>query len=188
MSRPKHFLIEGLDRVGKDTLIKGIQNRLGYHQVLHFTKPMTLDCYASTSGVSVLRQYQEASFRTMFHFLRGVPLAQLICNRAHLGECVYAPLYRDYPGEYVFDLEREFGAHELPHVRLILLTENFDVSVHFVDDKNSLGRPEERRKEQTMFLRAFDASLINDKRIVCVTDPVTGAFRSRDSVLDEVLA
>ncbi len=111
MTTLNKFLIEGLDRLGKDTLIEGIQNRLGYHQVLHYSKPLELDCYLRDPSFSAQRHYQEASFRTMFHLLRDAHDANIICNRAHLGECVYAPLYRGYSGEYVFDIERDFKAH-----------------------------------------------------------------------------
>ncbi len=137
---PNKFLLEGLDRLGKDTLLQGIQDRLGYHQVLHFGKPAQLECYRSNSESSPERLYQEASFRNMFRLLSGAPNANIICNRAHLGECVYAPIYRGYSGEYVFDIENEFKAHELPLVRLILLIEDFELSRHFVDDGRSSWR------------------------------------------------
>ena len=188
MSRPNHILLEGIDGVGKDTVIQGVQNRHGYHQVLHYKTPLVLDCYVPSAESSAQRQYQVDTFRTMFRLLRGAPLANVICNRAHLGESVYAPLYRGYSGEYVFELEREFDAGDLTHVRLVLLTENLDISVHFQDDRKSLGGPERRREEQMLFVRAFNASTIKDKRIVCVTDPLTGKFRSHDAILSDVLA
>jgi hypothetical protein len=112
----------------------------------------------------------------------------LICNRAHLGECVYAPIYRDYPGEYVFELEKKFNAHELPSARLILLVEDFDVSAHFVDDGKSLGGPEQRRHEQELFIKAFETSAMCDKRIICVTDSATGGFKDKGVILQEALA
>lgn len=189
MNTANKFLIEGLDRLGKDTLIEGIQHRRGYYQVLHYTKPPKLDYYLRDHSFSAQRQYQEASFRTMFQLLRDARDANIICNRAHLGECVYAPLYRGYPGDYVFDIERAFKAHELPRTRLILLTENFDVSSHFIDDGKSLGsKIEQRRKEQELFLMAFERSLIKDKKIICVTDQTTGGFKPREQILNEALA
>ena len=73
MTNPSHFLIEGLDRLGKDTLSRGIQDRLGFHQVLHYSKPIQLACYASDFPPFAARQYQEARFRTMLQLLRGAP-------------------------------------------------------------------------------------------------------------------
>lgn len=190
MSGPSHFLFEGIDRVGKDTLIRGIQDRLGYHQVFHYQKPLRLDFYTGTSEADTSYRYQEASFRTMFQFLCGVPSAKIICNRSHLGESIYAPLYRGYSGEYVFGLEREFNVDRLLHVRLVLLVEDLTASRHFVDDGQSLGGADDvdkRQKQQDLFRHALDMSSFRDKRIVCVTDQETGKFRSPRSILDEVL-
>ena len=95
------LMIEGLDRLGKDTLINGVLHKYGYHQVLHFSKPQMLECYTSAeagdpveSKREALRRYQEASFKNMFSILHDARFSRIICNRAHLGECVYAPLYR----------------------------------------------------------------------------------------------
>ena len=189
----RKFLIEGLDRTGKDSLIAGIKNKRGFHQVLHFSKPEKLDLYAywpyETPGDGgtnprALEDYQSDSFRNMFNMLRE-PNSKIICNRAHLGECVYAPLYRGYDGDYVFDLEDWYDASTLPDTRLILLTEDFSVSKHFVDDGESFDITK-REKEQELFLAAFEKSSIADKRIVSVTAKA-GNFRSRGEILNDVL-
>jgi hypothetical protein len=187
MNSPRKFLIEGLDRLGKDLLIAGIQNRLGYHAVIHCSKPMLSEFYARQSTADALRLFQEDTFRTMFSLLCNTSVKGIIYNRAHLGECVYAPLYRGYSGDYVFDLEGAFGASRLADVRLVLLTENFDASRHFRDDGESLGPTAQRRGEQDLFVRAFMSSTFPDKRIVNVTDVGTGEFRAANAILDEVL-
>jgi hypothetical protein len=183
MATTKKLLIEGLDRLGKDTLIRGIQDRYGYHVVLHFRKPELLQCYEAEA--SPQRSYQQASFATMFQLLHA-PGAAIICNRAHLGECVYAPMYRGYSGDYVFGLEQQFGVGRLLDVRLVLLTEDFARSKHFVDDGQSLGTADKREREQSLFLAAFEKSMVADKRVVCVTDAASGDFRSRSAILDSV--
>lgn len=189
MSQLNHFLIEGLDRLGKDTLLDGIRHRMGYHQVLHYKKPNLLEYYSKEMPRALaFRKYQEVGFRTMFQLLSGAPSAKIICNRAHLGECVYAPIYRNYSGDYVFELEREFKVHQLSQTRLVLLIEDFDVSKHFVDDGNSLGGKEKRQEEQQLFLKAFNTSAFPDKKIIRVTDRETGEFKSRDSILIEALS
>jgi hypothetical protein len=188
MNHPRKFLIEGLDRLGKDLLIAGIQNRLGYHAVIHCSKPTLSDYYARQSTVDALRLFQEDTFRTMFSIICNASLKGIIYNRAHLGECVYAPLYRGYSGDYVFELESTFGASHLADARLVLLTEDFDASRHFRDDGESLGPTAQRRSEQDLFVRAFTSSVFPDKRRVNVTDAGTGEFRAADAILDEVLA
>lgn len=190
---PNKFMIEGLDRLGKDTLIASIQHRLGYHQVLHYSKPQVLECYHpkdETDPIAdrreALRRYQEASFRTMFSMFRDATYTRLIANRAHLGECVYAPLYRGYAGEYVFDMEFAF-MREVHDTRLILLIEDFEIAEHFIDDGDSFD-VSKRKLEQEYFLAAYRQSRINDKRVVCVTDPGTGGFKRPECILKEVLA
>lgn len=192
MTATNKFLIEGLDRLGKDTLIQGIQHKRGYHQVLHYSKPAVLDCYVPLGDTvtnkelsAAQKKYQERSFRTMMAILGTAKYAHIICNRAHLGECVYAPLYRGYSGEYVFDLERQFDLRSAP-ARLILLTEDFENAKHFVDDGMSFDTSK-RAAEQELFLEAFGKSHILDKRVICVTDPATGAYRDKESILEEAL-
>ena len=173
------FIIEGLDRLGKSTLIEGIQNHLGYHEIIHYQKPKKLGFYGGS-----LYEYQRASFRTMFQLLDSH--ANIILDRAHLGEMVYAPIYRGYSGDYVLDLERVHRADKMVNVRLILLTEDFSTSKHFVDDGLSFD-VSKREQEQNLFKEAFNKSIFSDKKIICVTDKVTGEFRSKEDILQEAL-
>ena len=186
------YAIEGIDRLGKSTLIEGLLDRLGYYQIIHFSKPKKLSAYSDTSPVDgvpstslQIYHYQQESFRNSMILARGG--GRLIFDRWHLGEAVYAPLYRLYSGDFVFDYEHN---HHLDTVdiRLILLTEDFGVSRHFQDDGLSLGTHNDREEEQNRFIHAFNRSIIRDKRIVCVTDPATGGFKPKEQVLTEVLA
>ena len=186
------FAVEGLDFLGKSTLIEGLLDQLGYYQVIHFSKPKKLSAYAGTSpvvGVPAtslqVYHYQQESFRNSMLMARSG--ARIIFDRWHLGEAVYSPMYRLYSGDYVFDYERNHHL-DTADIRLILLTEDFGVSRHFQDDGLSLGTADDREEEQNRFIGAFNRSIIRDKRIVCVTDPVTGGFKSKAQVLAEVLA
>jgi thymidylate kinase len=186
------FIIEGLDRLGKSTLIQGIRDELGYYEVIHFNKPQRLAIYdgkATTEGeVNKLQSfyyYQYTSFENMMLLMRSN--ANIIFDRAHLGEVVYSPLYRNYSGDYVFELEKQYSIGDLETVRLILLVEDFDKAKHFVDDGNSLGPTEKRFEEQERFISAFHRSLIKDKRIICVTDTTFGGFKNKKDILKEAL-
>lgn len=186
------FIIEGLDRLGKSTLIKGIRDELGYYEVIHFSKPEELSIYKQLSAnegeenrLRSLYMYQAAGFRNMMHLLIGN--AKIIFDRGHLGEAVYSPMYRSYSGDYVFELEREYCIDQEPSLKLILLIEDFRVAKHFVDDGESLGPREKRAEEQVRFIEAYTKSCIQDKKIICVTDEVTGGFRSKHDILREAL-
>ena len=186
------FAIEGLDRLGKSTLIEGIRNALGYYEVIHFSKPQKLQAYSGgfpVQGVppSSLQvyHYQQESFRNSMILARSG--ARIIFDRWHLGEAVYSPMYRFYNGDYVFDFERNHNL-DIADIRLILLTEDFGVSRHFVDDGQSLGTVNDREEEQNRFIGAFNRSVIRDKRIISVTDPGLGGFKPKDWILAEALA
>ncbi len=183
---PNIFLIEGLDRLGKSTLVQGIKNKLGYFQDIHFSKPVLLDCYESENPNRSKELYQRDCFENFFMILQAYG-SRIICDRAHLGEYVYSPMYRNYSGEYVFDLEAQYDMDDRDDIRLILLTEDFSVSKHFVDDGQSLGTPDKRIEEQARFIEAFHKSNILDKRIINVTMPGIGSFHSKEHILAEAL-
>lgn len=189
----KHvYCVEGLDRLGKSSLIEGIMNALGYYEVIHFSKPKKLSAYANSSALpgvpnSSLQvyHYQQESFRNSMIMARSG--ARIIFDRWHLGEAVYSPMYRAYDGSYVFDFEKNHNL-DSADIRLILLTENFSVSRHFVDDGESLGTEDDRKEEQDRFIAAFNRSIIRDKRIISVTDPALGGFKPKDVILNEALS
>lgn len=178
--------IEGLDRLGKSTLIEGIKRALGFYQVIHFGKPEKLAYYQGETLDG--KDAQEFSYQ-YDSFLNSMLLAgsgaRLIFDRWHLGENVYAPMYRKYDGDYVFDLERKTELDENQHVRLILLTEDFRISKHFESDGESFDDTK-RQEEQELFIQAFNKSTIPDKRIVCVTAS-NGQFRPKFEILEEAI-
>lgn len=192
------YAIEGIDGLGKSTLIEGILQKCGFHQVIHFAKPRMLQAYITQVRQSLgdvdpeaelseaLRLYQGDCFETSMRLAASG--AKIIFDRWHLGECVYAPVYRGYSGDFVFSLEGATGLNYAENVRLILLTEDFKRSTHFVDDGNALGPAdrETRAMEQEIFVNAFNRSRIRDKRQICVTGE-DGKFRSKDAVLLDAL-
>ena len=46
----------------------------------------------------------------------------MIFNRSHLGESVYSPLYRNYSGDYIFDIEKKYVDKLRKELYLITLT------------------------------------------------------------------
>ena len=186
----RHVIIEGVDRLGKDTLIRGLQDRLGYFQVLHYQKPLLLTKYVKTGDDvdpeeakrNALKSYQHHSFTTMFKMMRGNN--RILCNRAHLGETVYAKRYRGYDGNYVFDIERLFNYSDGPleHILLIMMhTSNF---AFLSDDGLSLDVTK-REEEQADFLEAYERSTIVNKIKIDVHNG-NGGFVTPESILNTV--
>lgn len=171
------IIIEGIDRLGKDTLIKSIINTYGYHQVLHYQKPERLDVYNGD-----LFKYQRQSFITMFEMLNS-NIGNLILNRAHLGETVYAPRYRKYDGSYVFELEQRIGWPAVNQTRLVLLyTSDFS----FITDDGASFDFSAKEQEQAEFKQAFFRSSFKNKVLVDVSNGA-GGFKSKEQVFGEAL-
>lgn len=171
------IIIEGIDRLGKDTLIKNIVENNGFHFEIHYSKPKKMAIYGNDLYV-----YQRASFQAGFELLlaQDVPV---ILNRFHLGECTYAPLYRGYSGDYVFKMEKEYCVDKLNDVKLILLTTS-DFS--FIEDDGDGFDFSKKEEEQRMFIDAFNKSIIRDKVIIDVSNG-DGGFKNEKDILLEAL-
>lgn len=204
---PTKFLIDGIDRLGKSSLIQKIQEELGYHLVIHYDKPKVLanhlwaadmikrsqdsdtdydESYKNLSVENLARRlYQEDANINMFKLLQTD--MRIILDRTHLGEMVYAPLYRKYSGEYVYDMEKELiQAKPFTYqndIRLILLTSsNTDM---LVDD--GLGfDPSKKNDEQNMFIEAFHKSNLTNKVIVDVHNG-KGGYKTYEEVFNEAI-
>lgn len=200
------YIIEGLDRLGKSTLIDGIKNKLGFHLQFHRQKPEFLSFYdpglskatsfeeAGKLKGRALYEYQRACFSADMQLINassycdknGNVQIPIIFDRSWLGEYVYAPMYRGYPGDYVFDLEIEHDIGERDDVVLILLVEDFKISKHFLDDGLSFDISK-RQVEQELFIEAFCKSKIKRKIAISVTDLTTGSFKEKDQILAAAL-
>ena len=179
------YIICGIDGTGKDTVISGLIKKLGYFSVIHCSKPQKSEAYNDS-----LEQFQKETFKNCFSLIEhskivGLEPTKLIFNRLHLGEAVYAPLYRGYSGDYIFQLESEFLAKNWNHVRLVLLTTD-DFSIIRNDGHNFDFS--KIREEQDMFKAIFQKSQIVDKRIVSISDDVHGGWRKPEQILNDIIS
>jgi hypothetical protein len=213
-------MIDGIDRLGKSSLIQRIQDEEGYHLVIHYDKPKALKHninvaellknssksmldnqflynhsdedrdemrrHIGMSGPELARViYQQSTNFCMFELLKSpIPI---IFDRTHLGEMVYSPLYRNYPGSYVFDLEKQFLAESSPKVgesvKLILLTtSNFDM---LEDDGLSFDFAK-KEDEQKMFIEAFNKSSLKNKVLVDVHNG-NGGYKTYEEIFKEAM-
>lgn len=100
------ILVEGPDNVGKTTLINNIKNHFNDYtfQSLHFSN-------VKHNSIEEGIEYSTKQYTEMFEmmlFLSKFDKAAVICDRSHLGEMVYGPIYRNYTGTYVLDIEKRF--------------------------------------------------------------------------------
>jgi len=95
------------DNVGKSTLIQNIKNEFNqtsFH-ALHYSA-VKQKTAGSVQDYSSKLYYQ--MFDIMYNINREYQDSGVICDRSHLGEMVYGPIYRDYTGEYVLEIEENF--------------------------------------------------------------------------------
>lgn len=154
------FIVEGMDRCGKDTLIRHIRKN-----VLVSPKTTMIHC-SSTPNVS----YPQDWSRIHYHELLKSCIHlhedgwNIILNRSHLGEAVYGPMFRGTEADWVFNLDQdlvnsvgEFG------VSLIVLIDSPE-NLILRDDGLSLYQSENNiRSVRNAFSDVFDRSYITNK-------------------------
>lgn len=178
------LIIEGVDRLGKSTLIQNIRHKLGFFNVIHYAKPQKLDFY---QGQNSLLEYQRASFESMFKMLSSDQ--PFIMDRGHLGECVYANRYRGYKGDYVMDMDRKAvndwhhgqNPDEYPAKLILLTTSDFS----FIQDDGLSFDFTKKEEEQADFVKAFEKSALPKVKIDVSNGK--GGYKHPLEILVEVL-
>lgn len=171
-----HYVIEGVDGLGKSSLIQEIKNANGFFHYIHYEKPQKLEFYENQ-----LLTYQVDSFQYGFELLEQ-KIVPFIFDRFHLGELVYSKRYRNYPGEYVFSMERDYKVETWSHIKLILLvTSNWS---HIVDDGLSFDFSA-KEQEQEDFIKAIQQSIFPNCQIIdiCHKD---GRRKTPQELLEEI--
>lgn len=180
------IILESIDQLGKDSLIQGLLRKLGYHLVVHYSTPILSEKYhnqlTNTNQFPniPLREYQVESFRMGFKLCENE--FNVIFNRSWIGEVVYAPRYRGYSGDYIFELEQEYKNCTQQLHLILLYTDNFDI---MKDDGKSLDYSK-REEEMEDFIRAFKRSIIPNKIMINVHNG-QGGYRPFQDILDEAL-
>lgn len=152
----KHLIIEGPDRVGKDTLVKNLLSHFSNVAIRHFRSPK-----GETDENK--KHYQQLSFSTEYQLaqnFRTQGFDLCIWNRGHLGEFVYGNLYRNtQPEEWV--IQQEQNLLDKPHETfLLLLTASPDFLSSKDDGLSFASSPEARKNEIENFRKACSSSTI----------------------------
>lgn len=203
----KLIILEGGDRLGKSTLIKGICEHFNYDNVTirHFGKPPK-----GLSPKEVLK-FQFKAFRKEMQLFNRIYSRSidgytyypetLIWNRSHLGEYVYSQMFREGDPKLLkkmlYEYEKGFISH---YVYLITLTADPNFFNSRESDGHELSKTlEQKTKELELFKEAHEFSIIRPKLLVKVdqdTELPTGTewrmkgpniFRPKEDILNEVI-
>jgi thymidylate kinase len=164
------YIVEGPDRTGKNSQIlllkKWLESKDRTPHVLHYSNVKCPDIKAAS----------ERYYRQMFDFCQFAIKNDydLILNRAHIGEVVYSPIYRDYDGSYVYSLEKEFLKPTTP-IALLLFIDDPDNLISREDGNSFSNDLEKKTIEVSAFVEAFERSKIKNKKVfdidgLCIDD------------------
>ena len=166
MKRNIFILCEGPDNTGKSTLINNIKQHFNQYTLhaLHYSN-------VKQNTPELVQQYSKKMYTEMFQQMINVTLSDksgIICDRSHLGEMVYGPMYRGYSGEYVLDIEKNFIYFKSFWDNLFLFT-LYDSPERLIkrDDALSFTTDLDKKKVEIQnFLNAHEKSNIKHKKLI----------------------
>lgn len=162
-----NIIFESTDAMGKDTQIALLERELEKRgkavHILHYSN-IRLDSNSQIETASKIR------YREMFNVMKNITDPNVfIFNRAHLGETVYSPLYRNYNGDYVFDYEKEYLNQQHPKTFLIVFTDDVDNviarDIARNDGKSFTLDKDKKQKEIELFEQAYEKSSLCKKLV-----------------------
>ena len=189
----KHIIIEGGDRLGKDTLLKNLCKHFDYNNltIRHFDKPPKGMSPKETLDFQFEVFYKEMIFRDFINENIdgddwGYHPNILIWNRSHLGEYVYSQMFRGITKRDVKAKLEKFEKSTLSsNIYLITLTA---APKFFLDQEDGLSfsqNLEQKSKELRLFKEAHNLSLIPNKRLIQVN--IGKEYRGKEHIFEEVL-
>lgn len=172
------LIFEGPDNVGKGTQITKIQPLL-------IDKPIHVLHYSAIKGFETneeVKAYSDSLYRSMFSLLENnYKHNHFILDRSHIGEVVYSPMYRNYDGSYVYNLEQwHTGTDFWKEVFLITFIDNAENLIKRDDGLSFTIELDKKRKEIDAFVDATMRSNIINKKIINI------AGKDVDMVHEEV--
>lgn len=158
----KFIILEGPDRVGKDTQLKLLLPKL-------INLPTHIIHYSFFSGLKNedLLKYNKTLYKDLFLLCEQSKNRNLIFNRSHLGEYVYGFLYRNYNVDYVFEIEKEFKNKNFwKNIYLIVLIDDKNNLIQREDGKSFSKDLNKKQNELDRFCQLYDKSFIKNKILI----------------------
>lgn len=182
----KLLIIEGGDRVGKNTLIESVARE--YTHVIHrhwgFPKGET-DAEKTA--------FQKDFFNWEFKLHNILQTASndvdknsiIIWNRSHIGELVYGTIYRNsQPETWVMDLEKKYCFDQADNIYLVYLHADPEFVIKQDDGKSYSANLEDKQTELAKFFDAINKSSIRKKLSIKVNE--NGEYKNEQDILNSV--
>lgn len=177
-----NIIIEGPDRVGKTTLIRNLKN---YYNDIKFH---TLSyCNVKQDHIQDYQDYANHLYNEMFNLMylhddkirynsilsKTLKYSNtgIICDRSHIGEMVYAPMYRNHnPEKMILAIESNWKYFDFfKEIILITLTCSADVLIEREDGESFSIELNKKHEEIRRFKEAHNKSNITKKILIDTT-------------------
>jgi len=161
----KKFLIfEGPDNTGKGTQIKLVHENCT-ERLFHTVHYSGLGFPLPEQHIEYSKELYEDMFKMMFDSKVD---RNFIFDRSHLGEMVYAPLYRKYDGDYVLDIEKKYTEDLANNLYLIVFINDPETILKRDDGLSYYQNLDGVRQEVNYFIEAYNKSQIHNKILINV--------------------
>jgi len=156
------------DNSGKSTLIRNITNHFNKNtfQSLHFGSVK----HESIQLGLKYSQKQYTEFFKLLEYFSEFESIGIISDRSHLGEMVYGPIYRNYNGSYVLEIEKEHMSNTKVWDNLFLIT-CIDTAENLISREDGLSFSTDfgiKNQEIRNFIWAHEKSNIKHKFLLNV--------------------
>jgi len=190
----QHFLIEGGDVLGKNSLIKRICEYYNYDNniIRHFTKPPKTIINKASFEYQIMCFEKEGQLlntilqleKDQYNYFENI----MLWNRSIYGEYVYGQMFRgENPSsieKYIKLFEKKYLLNN-PKTYLILLTADSDFFLSKEDGKSFSQNIEQKTKELKLFNDIFNKSAIDNKIKIKVNDGMS--FIPKENIFNQVL-
>ena len=160
------IIFEGLDRTGKDTQIRLLTQTFYPNKMFHIVH------YSGFHKESLTPKQEKEISRTfskeMLLFLTENKKFNIICNRSYLGEYVYAPLYRKYDPDWIWEYEKKYFLDKVNEndIYLIVLSAEPEILLSRDDKMSHSTDIKDKEEEIKRFAEAYEKSSIKKKILV----------------------
>ena len=171
----KNFIVDGMDRCGKTTLIKKLPLLMNLQEpiiaIKHPARHFAEEC-KNTRDEQIIR-YNKRLYMSTYDtsvYLNETG-NQVIWDRSHLSEFVYGSLYRGYDSTYA--MESEFNLHFAQFAEkttLIVLVDGPEGIINRDDGESNSIDEDKLVEERLRFLDAFQRSMIRKKIYINIHD------------------
>jgi thymidylate kinase len=159
------YIFEGPDNSSKGTQISNLKKYLEEKgelvHVLH---------YSNIKGENIEKRsktYYEQMFQICNEANRkGI---NLILDRAHIGETVYSPIYRNYDGNFVFVIEKKYVTNN-PNYNLLVFIASPETLITRDDGLSFTIQLDKKTDEINKFKEALIKSHIEKKNLIDITN------------------